>query len=248
VEWLEQIEPAGAVRVINPIGNVHARFGGYDAQVEVLAVIQHDAARHGRPEVTIEHVDGGLRVVAKTADNQENDTPAKGADGDARIDLVLFVPVGSPLDVRTDRDQIEVKGLKSDLTASSIEGDITIRSVRGRVNAKTVRGAISVTLETGITGGMQAFSTETGEIEVHLWEDADMTVSIATSGEISTDFSIEIEHRPLEEPGKRARAIVGDGHNELVLNSKRGRVRLLRLQRDFHPDETKTTRPTTRKN
>ena len=57
-----------------------------------------------------------------------------------------------------------------------------------------------------------------------------MTVSIATSGEISTDFSIEIEHRPFEEPGKR------------------GRVRLLRLQRQFHPSKTKQNQPTTREN
>jgi hypothetical protein len=80
-------------------------------------------------------------------------------------------------------------------------------------------------------------TTETGEIEVYLWEDADLDVRIATSGEISTDFSIDIEHRRFEEPGKHAVATVGKGGAELALRSKRGPVRLLRLQKYFKPND-----------
>ena len=76
-----------------------------------------------------------------------------------------------------------------------------------------------------------------GDIEVYLWEDASMEVHLATSGEISTDFTIEIEHRRFEEPGKHGRATLGAGGSVLSLHSKRGRVRLFRLQRDFNPDD-----------
>jgi hypothetical protein len=64
-----------------------------------------------------------------------------------------------------------------------------------------------------------------------------MKVAIATSGEISTDFSLTIDHRRFEEPGKQAVAIIGDGGPQLSLYSKRGRVRLLRLPRHFKPDQ-----------
>ncbi|HXV78068.1 MAG TPA: DUF4097 family beta strand repeat-containing protein [Candidatus Polarisedimenticolaceae bacterium] len=223
LDWLEPIEPGGVVRVVNPLGDVHARFGGYEARVELLAVVQHDAARSAPPEVVIEHDGGGLRVAAR------GDAPGQ------RVDLVLFVPRGSPFDARTERGDIELKGLEGDVTLQSIEGDVTLRSVRGRVDAKTARGTLSAALEAGVTNDPQNLTTETGEIEVHLWDDANFTVRIETSGEISTDFSLEIEHLPFAEPGKLGRAVVGRGGPQLHLSSKRGRVRLLRLQRDFHP-------------
>jgi hypothetical protein len=91
-------------------------------------------------------------------------------------------------------------------------------------------------LENGVTAEAQQLSTITGDIEVYLWEDAGMEVDIKTSGEISTDFSIAVEHRRFEEPGKHATAIVGGGGPGLSLYSKRGRVKLLRLQKDFKPE------------
>ena len=98
-----------------------------------------------------------------------------------------------------------------------------------------MRGAVSVALESDATEQDQSITTETGDIEVYLWEDANVQVQLATSGEISTDFSIDIEHRRFEEPGKLGRAAVGKDGPLLVLESKRGRVRLLRQQRDFEP-------------
>ena len=53
-----------------------------------------------------------------------------------------------------------------------------------------------------------------------------------------TDFSIDIEHRRFEEPGKIAVATVGKGGPGLDLSSKRGPILLLRLPRHFKPDET----------
>jgi len=140
---------------------------------------------------------------------------------------------GASLDVETREDQINAKGLKGDLTARSEQGDIHIRSIEGRVRAWTTRGQIAASLETDVTLASQEFSTETGDIEVYRWEDENMEVNIATSGEISTDFSVSIEHLRSEEPGKRAVATVGEGGTKLSLYTKRGRVRLLRLQQEL---------------
>jgi hypothetical protein len=228
-QWLEKIEPGGRVRVVNLLGDIRARFGGYEDQVEILATLQFTDQQTSVPEVTLDRVDGGLDVSTRWSTGD-------GA-GRGRVDLVVFVPQGATLDARTEDGLVEAKGLKGDLIASSLQGEIRIRSTRGRVNAKSSRGAISTLLETGATEQTQSISTETGEIEVYLWEDASMQVQLATSGEISTDFSIEIEHRRFEEPGKFGRATIGEGGPKLVLESKRGRVRLLRQQRDFDPQD-----------
>ena len=223
----ETIEAGALIRVVNPFGAIHARFGGYENQVEILATIQRLKGGPSGPEVSISPTDsGGLDVT--TGPGSE---PDRTGGPRSRVDLVLFVPEGAAVDAETGEDQINVKGLKGDLAARSDKGDIRIRSIDGRVRAKTVRGRIAASLETGVTEESQDLSTETGDIEVYLWEDAKMEVEIATSGEISTDFSIDIEHLRHEEPGKRARAIVGGGGPKLSLYTKRGHVRLLRLQR-----------------
>jgi hypothetical protein len=240
-QWFETVDPEGRVLVSNPYGDVYARFGGYENQVEILATIQR--LEHDLPELTVQRrpAGAGLDVIVEPSPAAPEGSgkappPMAPAERRDRVDLVLFVPLGVKLEISTEEDKIDVKGLKSDLIARSLSGDVRIRSVQGHVGAKSIRGDLSVALETGVTGADQELSTETGEIEVYLWEDANARVSIATSGEISTDFSIEIEHRRFEEPGKRAVAVVGKDGPGLSLFSKRGRVRLLRLPRHFKPD------------
>jgi hypothetical protein len=241
-QWFEAIDPGGRVRVSNPYGDVYARFGGYESQVEILATIQR--LDHGLPELQVgrQRAGAGLDVSVAPGAKPDEDGTTDPSDADPsdrrdRVDLVLFVPQGATLEILTEADKIDVKGIEGDLSASSLSGDIRIRSVKGNVQAKSARGDLSVALETGVTDADQELSTETGEIEVYLWEDAAVNVAIATSGMISTDFSIEIEHRRAEEPGKRATAKVGQGGPNLSLYSKRGQIRLLRLPRHFKPEE-----------
>lgn len=240
-QWFEKIEPGGGVQVVNPYGNIYARFGGYEHQVEILATIQRLEQELPELEVVFRHTDGGgLEVTVAPSAPAEGDgspSPPTAEETRDRVDLVLFVPQGAALHARTEADRIEVKGLDGDLIAESVKGDIWVRKIKGAVQARSERGQISAMLESGVTRKPQEISTRTGEIEVHLWEDANMDVTIETSGEISTDFSMRIEHRRFEEPGKHAVAIVGEEGPQLSLLSKRGRVRLLRLPRHFKPDQ-----------
>lgn len=232
--WIETVEAGATVRVINPYGNVYSRFGGYTDEVEIQATSQRLEPDLPQLGVSFRPTDFGLdvRVGAK-----ETGVPDPETTRD-QVDLVIFVPRGVLLEIQTADGSIEAKGLKSDLSVSSVKGDILLRGVEGRVQAKTARGKISAVLESAVTDEAQSLTTETGEIEVHLWEDASLDARIATSGEISTDFSIEIEHRRFEEPGKHAVAGVGEGGPRLTLESRRGNVRLLRLQKDFTSDKT----------
>jgi hypothetical protein len=229
-QWFETVEPGQAVRVVNLFGDVYSRFGGYENRVEILATSQRLEVELPELEVRFARGDDGLDITVGFAGEADEATETRD-----RIDLVVFVPKDAALDARTGDGLIDVKKLKSDVVASSRKGDLRINSVEGRVSAKTARGDITATLATGATTERQDLTTETGDIEVWLGEDADMNVSVATSGEISTDFSLEIEHRRFEEPSKHAVAVVGQGGPELTLRSKQGRVRLLRLQKSFKP-------------
>jgi hypothetical protein len=232
IQEFASIEAGGTVRVDNPHGNIYARFGGYENEVEVLATIQRLDLDLPGLKVDISPTEGDLDIIVQAAQAESGETSD-------RIDLVVFIPKGATLDARTLEDLIEAKGLKSDFVAVSDKGDIRFRSIKGKVSAKTSRGNISAALENGVTAEAQQLSTITGDIEVYLWEDAGMEVDIKTSGEISTDFSIAVEHRRFQEPGKYATAQVGGGGPGLSLYSKRGRVKLLRLQKDFKPESTK---------
>ena len=236
-QWFQTVERGQTLRVINEFGRIYGRFGGYENKAEILATIQR--LETDKPELTVSFTpnESGLEVRVGPVAGPDGVTPpaAKGFETRDRIDLVVFVPLEVTLDAETRADLIAVKKLKSDLSAKSFKGDLQIRSVDGHVSAATERGQISATLETGVTDRPQELTTVTGDIEVHLWQDANMNVRLATSGEISTDFSIDIEHRDQEEPGKYGRATVGKGGPDLSLRSKRGRVRLLRLPKGYVP-------------
>lgn len=230
-QWFRSVPPGGTLRVVNPHGDVYARFGGYDDRAEILATHQRLETELPELEVRFEPSDRALELSVGFA--RPFVEPVETRD---RVDLVVFVPREIALDVETRDGAIEVKKLQSDVTAATAAGDVTIRSVQGRVQAKSGRGDLAVTLATGATSEPQRLATETGALAVWLWEDADFDVHLRTSGEIATDFSLEIEHRRTEEPSKHAVAVVGRGGPRLELSSKQGNVRLLRLNRHFRPE------------
>lgn len=240
LQWFEKVEPGQSVRVSNPTGNVYARFGGYEGKVEILATIQK--LDPDLPELEVDRASSatGLDVTVRYRQDEGESDPLGGTgtlDTLDRVDLVLFVPLGAALDVETRDGLIEVKGIKSDLTAATIKGDLKISKVEGRVRATSERGSISATLESEVTQQAQTLTTRTGNIEVYIWEDANLEAKLATSGRIATDFSMEIEHRRFEEPGKHATATVGQGGPPLTLFSKRGDLSLLRLPRHYRSED-----------
>lgn len=151
--------------------------------------------------------------------------------------MVVFVPKGIHLDVRTEDGFVEAKKLQSNFRFRSHTGDLMVRGIKGSVNASTDRGMLRVFLENGQTDELQEFVTVTGEIEITLWEDATLDVTLATSGEISTDFSLQFEYKRFEEPGKIATAATNGGGPAVSVRSQRGPLRLRRQQRDFTPTE-----------
>lgn len=226
--WSGEVPAGASLWVENTQGDVRLRAGGEDRRVEVSAVLQGGMAPGAVPSLGTQLRDGRLELVV---------APPKEAAAGApcRADLVVFVPKGVPVEVHTARGLIEAKGLKGDATLGSDRGDIVAKGVRGALCARSERGAVTAELETA-PGVQQSLSTLTGDVTAYLWEDASVTVEAATSGELSTDFSLQVEYRKSEEPSKRAVAVVGGGGARLSLSSKQGRVRILRLPRGFQKE------------
>jgi hypothetical protein len=107
-QWLEPIEAGGTLSVVNMFGNVYARFGGYENQVEILATAQRLESELPELRVDRKPVEGGLEVVVGPAAANTGGVGgstagrvAKQFETRDRVDLVVFVPQGATFEVRT---------------------------------------------------------------------------------------------------------------------------------------------------
>ncbi len=229
--FFEKVGDGARVVVDNPHGNIWVRFGGYEDQVEIIATSQRL-----EPDLTplvVRRDSAGPDLHVRVRVDRKDPEAGPEPDRRDRIDLVLFVPIGRRVELSTVDDAIAVKGLKGDLAVRTVKGDVMLRKIEGALDIHSERGKILALLETGATKSDQRFESITGDIEVTVYEDALHDVAIATSGTISSDFSIEIDHRRFEEPGKHAKAVLGGGGPKLTMTSKRGRISLLRQQKFF---------------
>ena len=151
-----------------------------------------------------------------------------------RIDLVLYVPKGHPLTVRTGFGVIESRGVKSDIDLLADTGDIAVRGTDGTVQARTSEGKIEVTFEgTARPGSVQRLSSRTGNIAVIVSDALNAEVRLSTSQQFATDYSLDVEHLDGKEPNKIATAVVGTPKSgkdkaQVVLETLVSEIRLQR--------------------
>lgn len=219
--------PAGqAIRVDNAYGSVYMRFGGYEDQLDIRATIQQPK---GAAEFTFQPgAQDGRFVVVPTL--PEGAALAEGQ----RVDLVLYVPKDHAVTVRTGFGVIESRGVKSDLDLTTTSGDIAVRGTDGTLQAQTGEGRIEVSLEDRARpGSMQRLASRTGVVSVNVSDKLDAEVTLSTSQQFATDYSLDVRHLDGQEPNKRATAVVGSPKPgkqkaEIVLESLGGEVRLQR--------------------
>ncbi len=209
-----------AITIDNPYGDVHVRFGGYEHKIEIHAVLQetmgvtHIALAPG-PTGAGYAVGPRLPAGATLRDGQ-------------RLDLSIFVPENHPLTVRTEHGLIDVHGVHGDVDLKSTAGDIDLRGIHGAIQAETGEGTIEAALGTAPRNSNQRLATTTGDIQVGVDDRLDADVDMATSALFATDYSIQVTRHPGEEPDKHARTVIGANASKLVLESRRGQIRLVR--------------------
>lgn len=213
--------PAGQpILIDNPYGDVRLRFGGYQHAVDIHATLQQ---REGAAPIALQpREDNGRHLIAPRL-------PAGAVlAADQRIDLVVYVPEKHAVSVRTHGGLIEGRGVKSDLDLRSVDGGIILRGTEGSVQAETGGGAIEISLATAPPGARQRIATRTGNILIGVTDRLDAELEMATSGVFATEYSLTVKRRPGEEPNKQARTTIGEAKSTLVVESRRGEIRLLR--------------------
>ncbi len=208
------------VAIDNPYGDVRLRFGGYEQHLEIHAVAQ-EPERSTPIALQPGVIDGSFRIAPRLPP----DTLI--ADGQ-RLDLVVFVPLGHAVSVRTERGAIESRGVHADIDLRSTSGDIAIRGTKGRINAETGPGTIEASLLHAPSGSRQRLATSTGTIILAVNDDLGANLELSTSAVFATEFSLRIDRFPGKEPNKRAIARIGDGDANIIVESRRGEIRLLR--------------------
>ena len=213
--------PAGQpITIDNPYGDVHVRFGGFEHQVDGHVVLQEPrGAAHIALAPSV--VEGRYTVAPRLPAN------AIVHDGQ-RLDMSVFVPEGHDLRVKTEQGLIDVRGVHGDVEMDTVAGDITLRGIKGAVQAQTRDGTIEASLGSAPRGAKQRLATTTGELQVGVDDRLDAAVQMATSAQFATDYSLQVERRTGQEPNKVARTVIGENHSSLVLESRRGEIRLLR--------------------
>jgi len=209
-----------AVTIDNPYGDVRLRFGGFAHALEIHAVLQQPA--NATPiAVQPGEASGRYRFAPRLP------TGAIAVEGQ-RLDVVAFIPLGHAVAVRTEQGLIESHGVRGDIDLESVSGDIAIRGTQGRVQAQTGVGAIEASFNAAPKASRQRLATSTGNIVLAIDDRLDAALELATSGVFATEFSLDVERLANQEPNKRARTVIGDDDAHIIVESRRGEIRLLR--------------------
>ena len=141
--WSKAVPEGKPIIIKNVFGNIRTRFAE-NKTVELSASIQKHQKDPDRAHISIELKEDALwiEVVFLPNPDQKRDTAIAGMDR-RRVDLTVFIPENSFVQLETVKGLIEAKGLKSDVEARSDRGDLHI-STQGHITARTQQGNIEV--------------------------------------------------------------------------------------------------------
>lgn len=234
--WEGEIASGSGVEIVNPFGDVRVRSTGQDGDaggVYLVAAIQHHNDDPRRPDFAVDETADGLRLAVRFAESVDGEA-AGSADGQAeipaawrkrRVDVTVYLPPLARMRAETEKGLIEVKGLRGFVAARTDSGDIEIKAVEN-LDARTRHGDVKVQFRRTGWSGASHIETLAGSIWVELPRGADAAVDLETRGQITTDYSIEID-RDAGGLLKRGRARIGAADQRLTLKSNRGIIKLL---------------------
>ncbi len=231
MEFERQIPTFTTIEVTNHFGDIQIKRAPGQT-VSIYAVIQKNVYDHIEPDIAIELTEK-LSITVKFP--TINNDPPDDLNLNRRLDLTLYVPIGSSLILKAGQGKIIGKGLKSDVTAETTDGKIFIRTT-GMVNAFSRNGDIGVYFKQNSWSRPLHIESQTGDMMIRMPPNADAAVEIETSGEITTDFSMEIQFLPSSNI-RHAIATIASGTHPLQIKSLNGNVKLLKSREDIYTQQ-----------
>jgi hypothetical protein len=217
--------------VVNNFGNLHLRKATAAPKMRVYATVQHFADEGPRLEVETELSKGLLSVrIGWRGNPGEALSLERDPEQLKRADVVVFVPFGMQVEAVLEDGTLDAKGLRSDVTTRSTSGDLILSLVEGALDATTDSGRIIAVLKRAATKESQFLRTGSGEVQLHIPEDADLALSVATEGTITSDLALDVGMVK----GTRL-GTIGQGSHPLTVESATGDVEIVLRLGDAKP-------------
>lgn len=221
--WQEDIVRGTPIEIHNHYGDVRIR-GKKDITVDITAHTQkHKNDKH---LIAITHKREQNKLVIQVA-YAGNDQDTFKKSGKRRLDMAVFIPEGSPLTVRTHKGLIQARGIVGDVDYFSERGNIYSKN-KGHVVIGSRQGDITAALLDTTWKKPAKIESQLGDIEVHLPLGPSLSVNARTAGQITTDYSLTIDHKP-KSIEKLAKVKIGKGEHVLSLINKKGAVKILKM-------------------
>jgi hypothetical protein len=149
-------------------------------------------------------------------------------DSRVDVDFTVRVPEGVELIATVVTGDVEVRGLRSNVSAHSVSGDVLV-STSGVVEAGTVSGEMDLAMGS-LEWTRLSFNTVSGDITLRLPEGLGAEIDFESlSGELDTDFDLRVaRRRDGRFVGSHVEGTIGTGGRRLAFNTVSGDVRLVR--------------------
>lgn len=217
-----QLSAGGQVRIRNISGNI--MMSGYDGNAILITATKEG---RDRDRVEVEDLSSGNRIDVKVH------YPERCNNCEASVNFEVKVPRSMNYNfdsISSVSGSVEISNISGNIKASSVSGEVKVREVSGTVNASSVSGEVNVEITKLSGDDDMKFSSVSGEVDVRIPANLDATVNMSTlSGELKTDFPLEIKKREKYSPGTSASGRLGDGTRRLHLSSVSGSVSLTRM-------------------
>ena len=221
------VSPATAISFENPFGNVHVRVGEPE-QVYVLVNSQRDQRDPRTFDLATSLKEGSFEMRAVAVGELGEVQPETGWNRH-RADFTLFVPPGAATHFVTEDGLIEVRGTRAKTRLETETGEMRLR-LAGPFEARSVHGDVLLQLVRTDFEEASEITTSTGQIRVALPIGAEAHVDLETRGEITTDYSIEIDR---SDPTRKKRGVLRTGPGKrgprLSLSSSQGEIHVVEM-------------------
>ena len=239
MDWSSTVEGLETVTITNRYGavRVNGSSGDLAGIAEFHGMAQYHADDPRKPFLVSNFEDGALSLeITYPNDAEVSDPPDSWRK--RRIDFTVYVDKNARLSVETLHGDVVIRSYAGPIQIHSESGDVEIKA-EGPLQVLSKYGAVETLFQSADLPTPIALETLTGSILLSLPWHAAPKVSLETRGEISSDYSIDIQWQP-NSILKRG-SIDGSSSAEPVhLKSNQGKIRLLRRidDRRSPPPET----------